>query len=155
MANEQAPGWTFLSNHTHVLVCLAADGDLTLREVALRVGVTERAVQRIVADLELAGVLARTRDGRRNAYRIDPGVPLRHPLESHRRIGDLLGIVAATPASGATARQAAKPAAKSAGKPAAKPATRSASRPAAKPAAKSAANPKARRAAKHAAARRG
>jgi hypothetical protein len=87
MANEPTPGWTFLSNHTHVLVCLAADGDLTLREVAARVGVTERAVQRIVAELELGGVLERTRDGRRNTYRIDPSVPLRHPLEAHCRIG--------------------------------------------------------------------
>lgn len=86
-------GWTFLSNHTHVLVCLAADGDLTLREVANRVGVTERAVQRIVAELEQAGVLRRTRDGRRNVYSIDAEVPLRHPLESHCRIGELLALV--------------------------------------------------------------
>jgi hypothetical protein len=96
--NEQAPSWTFLSNHTHVLVCLAADGDLTLREVAARVGVTERAVQRIVADLELAGVLERTREGRRNSYRIDVTVPLRHPLEAHCRVGDLLSLVTALPA---------------------------------------------------------
>jgi len=97
MAIEQTPGWTFLSNHTHVLVCLAADGDLTLREVAARVGVTERAVQRIVADLELAGVLERTRDGRRNTYRIDATVPLRHPLESHCQIGNLLAMVTKAP----------------------------------------------------------
>lgn len=88
-----ASGWTFLSNHTHVLVCLASDGDQTLREVAARVGVTERAVQRIVAELEQAGVLRRTRDGRRNTYSIDANVPLRHPLESHCRIGDLLELV--------------------------------------------------------------
>jgi DNA-binding Lrp family transcriptional regulator len=86
-------GWTFLSNHTHVLVCLASDGDQTLREVAAKVGVTERAVQRIVAELEQAGVLQRTRDGRRNTYAIDADVPLRHPLESHCRIGDLLELV--------------------------------------------------------------
>ena len=87
------PGWTFLSNHTHVLVCLASDGDQTLREVAAKVGVTERAVQRIVAELEQAGVLRRTSDGRRNTYAIDADVPLRHPLESHCRIGDLLELV--------------------------------------------------------------
>ena len=87
------PGWTFLSNHTHVLVCLASDGDQTLREVAARVGVTERAVQLIVAELEQAGVLRRTRDGRRNTYAIDADVPLRHPLESHCSIGDLLELV--------------------------------------------------------------
>jgi DNA-binding Lrp family transcriptional regulator len=120
MATEQSPGWTFLSNHTHVLVCLAADGDLTLREVAARVGVTERAVQRIVADLELAGVLERTRDGRRNTYRIDATVPLRHPLESHCRIGNLLAMVTQAPVRRVAARQAAaKVAAKTAGKPAA------------------------------------
>ncbi|MBW8368879.1 MAG: winged helix-turn-helix domain-containing protein [Arenimonas sp.] len=147
MANEQAPGWTFLSNHTHVLVCLAADGDLTLREVALRVGVTERAVQRIVADLELAGVLERTRDGRRNAYRIDPGVPLRHPLESHRRIGDLLGVVAIapaqrTPTAGRSIRKAVQPtAAKPARKAAARPAAKRASKPTSKPTSKPPAKP--------------
>ncbi len=141
MANDQVPGWTFLSNHTHVLVCLAADGDLTLREVAVRVGVTERAVQRIVADLELAGVLERTRDGRRNAYRIDPGVPLRHPLESHRRIGDLLGIVAAAPARRPEA--AGKPVRKAAKQAAAKPARKGKARPVVKKAAKPA--PAARR----------
>ncbi|PZO07495.1 MAG: AsnC family transcriptional regulator [Lysobacteraceae bacterium] len=104
MATEQTPGWTFLSNHSHVLVCLAADGDLTLREVAARVGVTERAVQRIVSDLELAGVLERTRDGRRNTYRIDASVPLRHPLEAHCRIGSLLSMVTAAPATRAVAK---------------------------------------------------
>lgn len=86
-------GWTFLSNHTHVLVCLTADGGQTLREVASKVGVTERAVQRIVADLEQAGVLERERDGRRNIYRIDALRRLRHPLEAHCHIGALLRLV--------------------------------------------------------------
>jgi len=102
-------GWTFLSNHTHVLVCLAANGEQTLREVAARVGVTERAVQRIVADLEEAGVLERQRDGRRNTYVIHADVPLRHALEAHCRIGDLIGLVvgeSATPL--AKSRPAAK-----------------------------------------------
>jgi hypothetical protein len=85
--------WTFLSNHTHVLVCLAADGDQVLRDVAARVGITERQVQRIVAELEQAGVLGRERDGRRNRYWINPDVPLRHPLEAHTKIGDLLALV--------------------------------------------------------------
>ena len=100
-------GWTFLSNHTHVLVCLAADGGLTLREVAAKVGVTERAVQRIVADLEQAGVLERERDGRRNVYRIDGRFPLRHPLEAHCRIGDLLDLVMRRPRAARKARIAA------------------------------------------------
>lgn len=85
--------WTFLSNHTHVLVCLAANPGSILRDVAAQVGITERAVQRIVADLEAGGVLHRERDGRRNRYQIEPDVHLRHPLEQHCRIGDLLGLV--------------------------------------------------------------
>jgi DNA-binding transcriptional ArsR family regulator len=93
--SDPTSGWTFLSNHTHVLVCLAADGDLTLREIAARVGVTERAVQRIVAELEEGGVLERRRDGRRNLYRINTDAPLRHPLEAHCRIGELLAMIVA------------------------------------------------------------
>ncbi|TZF87049.1 helix-turn-helix transcriptional regulator [Cognatilysobacter lacus] len=91
-------GWTFFSNHTHVLFCLAADGGQTLREVASKVGVTERAVQRIVADLEEAGVLERERDGRRNTYRMHADVPLRHAVEAHCRVGDLIALVVAEPA---------------------------------------------------------
>lgn len=99
--SDPTGGWTYLSNHTHVLGCLAADGNLTLREIAARVGVTERAVQRIVAELEEAGVLERRRDGRRNLYRINTDAPLRHPLEAHCRIGELLAmIVARSPAKG-------------------------------------------------------
>jgi len=86
-------GWTFFSNHSHVLFCLAAEPQQTLREVATKVGITERAVQRIVAELEAAGVLERHRDGRQNTYRIDRAVPLRHPLESHCRIGELIDVV--------------------------------------------------------------
>ncbi len=68
--------WTFLSNHAHVLVCLAIDPDARLRDVALSVGITERAVQKIVSDLEEAGVIIRERSGRRNSYRLDLDVPL-------------------------------------------------------------------------------
>lgn len=85
--------WTFLSNHGHVLVCLAQDPEARLRDVAQAVGITERAVQKIVADLEAAGVLTRERLGRRNRYRLDFGRPLRHPLEAHRTIGALLAMV--------------------------------------------------------------
>ena len=91
--------WTFLSNHTHVLVCLAAGGDPLLRDVAAQVGITERQVQRIVAELEAAGVLRRERDGRRNVYAIDTAVPLRHALESHCRIGELLALVTPAPSA--------------------------------------------------------
>lgn len=89
----EAAGWTFLSNHTHVLVCLATDGEQTLRDVAAKVGITERAVQRIVAELEAAGVLQRRRQGRRNRYLLDLASRLRHPLERHCSIGELLAVV--------------------------------------------------------------
>jgi DNA-binding Lrp family transcriptional regulator len=85
--------WTFLSNHAHVLVCLATDPDSRLRDVAASVGITERAVQKIVGDLEDAGVIERVRAGRRNSYRLRPAVALRHPLESHRTVGALLAVV--------------------------------------------------------------
>lgn len=85
--------WTFLSNHGHVLVCLARDPEARLRDVAQSVGITERAVQKIVSDLEDAGVVQRVRDGRRNRYRLFLERPLRHPLEAHRNVGSLLGMV--------------------------------------------------------------
>ncbi|MEM9881286.1 MAG: winged helix-turn-helix domain-containing protein [Planctomycetota bacterium] len=86
-------GWTFLSNHSHVLVLLAAEPDLRLRDLAERVGITERAVQKIVADLEAGGVLTRQRDGRRNHYLVHRDRPLRHPVEAHRTVADLIGMV--------------------------------------------------------------
>lgn len=85
--------WTFLSNHGHVLVCLALDPKTRLRDVAASVGITERAVQKIVGDLEAAGIVVRERRGRRNTYRLDVSVPLRHPLEAHRTVGTLLSLV--------------------------------------------------------------
>lgn len=85
--------WTFLSNHAHVLVCLAQDPDARLRDVAVSVGITERAVQKIVGDLEEAGVIVRERAGRRNSYRLRLDVPLRHALESHKTVGTLLSLV--------------------------------------------------------------
>ena len=85
--------WTFLSNHAHVLVCLALDPDARLRDVAASVGITERAVQKIVTDLEQAGIIVRERTGRRNSYRLHLEVPLRHPLEAHKTVGVLLSLV--------------------------------------------------------------
>lgn len=85
--------WTFFTNHAHVLICLARDPEQPLREVAIQVGITERAVQRIVADLDAGGYLTRTKQGRQNRYAIKMDAALRHPLESHRKIGDLLEVV--------------------------------------------------------------
>lgn len=82
--------WTFLSNYAHVLVCLARDPDITLRGVAEQVGVTERAVHRIVAELTAAGVVVKEREGRRNHYTLSLSMPLRHPLEEGKTVGDLL-----------------------------------------------------------------
>jgi DNA-binding Lrp family transcriptional regulator len=80
-----------------VLVCLALDRNARLRDVAGSVGITERAVQKIVADLEQAGIIVRERAGRRNSYRLNLNVPLRHPLESHRTVGTLLTLLAERP----------------------------------------------------------
>ena len=92
-AEPARPGWTFLSNHAHVLVCLARDPQARLRDVAAAVGITERAVQKIVADLDEAGVLVRHRRGRRNEYEINRRAPLRHALEAHAEVGTLLESV--------------------------------------------------------------
>ncbi len=93
MTATAARHWTFLSNHAHVLVCLALDPHARLRDVAAEVGITERAVQGIVGDLEHAGVILRERQGRRNTYRLHLDAPLRHPLEAHRSIRALLAMV--------------------------------------------------------------
>ena len=93
--SKEATGlqWTFLTNHSHVLVLLSRNPSLVLREVALQVGITERAVQRIIADLEAGGVIEREKIGRQNHYRIQPDQTLRHPIESHRTIGELLELL--------------------------------------------------------------
>lgn len=88
----EKPAWTFLTNHAHVLICIASDPQVRLRDVADRVGITERAVQRIVAELEEAGYLTHEREGRRNVYRVRSHLPLRHPLERHRKIASLLAL---------------------------------------------------------------
>jgi DNA-binding Lrp family transcriptional regulator len=85
--------WTFLSNYAHVLVCLADDPTARMRDVAERVGITERAAIRIVKHLEEAGVLSRQREGRRNRYRINLEQALRHPLESRSTVGSLLTML--------------------------------------------------------------
>ncbi|MCB1176831.1 MAG: winged helix-turn-helix transcriptional regulator [Leptospiraceae bacterium] len=84
--------WTFLSNHSHVLICLHKDPDMRLRDVAEIVGITERAVQTIVRDLVDAEILEITKDGRRNKYNIHIDRPLRHPLEAHHSIAQLLKL---------------------------------------------------------------
>lgn len=85
--------WTFLSNHSHVILLLAQNPELTLREVAQQINITERAVQGIVADLEEEGYLVKYRQGRQNRYQIYPDMHLRHQLEAHCTIGDLIHLI--------------------------------------------------------------
>jgi DNA-binding IclR family transcriptional regulator len=88
--DEGVADWTFLTNHAHILMCVAKDPGMRLRDIAVAVGITERAAQRIIAELVAAGYLQRQREGRRNRYQLYPELPLRHPLERHRQIGELL-----------------------------------------------------------------
>ena len=85
-----AAPWTFLTNHAHVLICIADNPEVRMRDVAARVGVTERAVQRIVAELEEAGYLSHERVGRCNRYNVHTALPLRHPIEQHCLVASLL-----------------------------------------------------------------
>ena len=85
--------WTFLTNHAHVLLCLAGQPDMLLREVAAQVGITERGVQKIVAELVAAGLLTKERDGRRNSYKLNTLQPLRHPIEAHCTVDGLIRFV--------------------------------------------------------------
>jgi len=86
-------GWTFLTNHGHVLVCLAVEPDVLLRDVASSIGITERAVQQIVADLERAGVIVRLRVGRRNRYILRREEEFRHPVEAGVTVGDFVDLI--------------------------------------------------------------
>ena len=90
---ETGNRWTFLTNHAHVLIVLHRNPTIVLREVALEVGITERAVQRIIQDLEEDGFLKREKIGRQNHYEVLTDQPLRHSIEKHRSIGDLLGLI--------------------------------------------------------------
>ncbi len=83
-------GWSFLTNHTHILVCLARNPMTTVRELSAKVGITERSVQRILTDLEESGVVARSKEGRCNRYNLDLKFRLRHPLEADHTLGELL-----------------------------------------------------------------
>lgn len=87
------PGWTFLTNHSHVLICLARNPDLRLRDLSEQVGITERAVQSIIRDLEVAGIVARHRVGRRNRYEVHPEHPMRHPVEAGHTVAEVLEVL--------------------------------------------------------------
>ena len=103
-------GWTFLTNHAMVLLCLAQDSSARLRDVADTVGITERAVQHIVSDLEAEGFLRRTRDGRRNRYALDLDQPLRREMSRGHTVRELLALVTPVAALDAARGRAAAPA---------------------------------------------
>jgi DNA-binding IclR family transcriptional regulator len=86
-------GWSFLTNHAHVLFSIARDPEVRIRDMALQVGITERAVQRIVADLQSQGYVTIFKEGRRNRYRVNYDLPLRHPIERHRTVASLVRLV--------------------------------------------------------------
>ena len=82
--------WTFLSNHGRVFVYIAKQPNSTTELIAREVGLTQRGVQKIIAELEAAGYIARHKEGRRNRYTIHPEIPMRHRLERDHKVGDIL-----------------------------------------------------------------
>jgi predicted transcriptional regulator len=89
-SQRTAPRWDFLTNHAHVLVCVARDPGIRLRDIATAVGITERAAHRILSELVDEGYVLREREGRRNHYQVRTKLPLPHPLAEEREVGDLL-----------------------------------------------------------------
>ena len=92
---DDSPSWRFVTNHGHVLACIAADPGVRLRDIAATVGITERTVAQIISELEQAGYLTRTRVGRRNQYDVHDDLPLRHPLHRHHTVGELIRFLKA------------------------------------------------------------
>ncbi|MGI8801119.1 MAG: helix-turn-helix transcriptional regulator [Solirubrobacteraceae bacterium] len=96
-----ADDWTILTNHAQVLVCIAHDSGIRLRDIGDRIGITERAAHRIVAELAAAGFLTREREGRRNRYTINTDLPIPDPIAHGRRFGELLDLITGAPSSAA------------------------------------------------------
>ncbi len=92
-SQETPPRWDFLTNHAHVLVCVARDPGIRLRDIAADVGITERAAHRILSELVDEGYVVRERQGRRNRYQVKTKLPLRHPLAEQHEVGDLLEVL--------------------------------------------------------------
>ena len=92
-SNDNIETWTFFSNNVHVLVCLTHTPQPTTRQIATQVGITERAVQRILAKLIRAGIVSVGKEGRRNRYELNLDQRLRHPLESHKTIGEFISLI--------------------------------------------------------------
>jgi predicted ArsR family transcriptional regulator len=94
--NDQKP-WTFVTNHTRVLIAISQNPDMRVRDIAAITGITERSTQRIVADLEEAGYLTHERVGRRNHYQVRPDATLRHPREQDVEVGHLIDLLSGAP----------------------------------------------------------
>jgi DNA-binding MarR family transcriptional regulator len=92
-ASSEQTNWDFLTNHAHVLTCVAHDPGIRLRDIAGAVGITERAAHRILSELIEDGYVLRAREGRRNHYQVIANLPLRHPLVRGREVGDLLKVL--------------------------------------------------------------
>jgi DNA-binding IclR family transcriptional regulator len=101
VTNGHEGSWTFLTNHSHVLICLTRDPGLRVRDISERVGITERAVQKILGELEAEGYLSRTRVGRRNRYELHPDRPMRHQVERGHTVEELLDAMGRTVGEGA------------------------------------------------------
>jgi hypothetical protein len=99
-ADRSAPRWSFLTNHAQVLVCIAQDPGLRLRDIAARVEITERAAHRIVTELAAAGYITRQRIGRRNLYTVNTHFPIPDPIASEQRVGTLLDLLTGAPPEG-------------------------------------------------------
>jgi predicted ArsR family transcriptional regulator len=95
MVRAMSDGWDLLTNHAHVLLCVAHDPGIRLRDIASSVGITERSAQKIVSELAAEGYLVRERQGRRNRYEVRREAPLRHPLVREQPVGDLLDVLLA------------------------------------------------------------
>lgn len=93
MSSPESRSWNFLTSHAQVLLCLQRSPTVRLRDVADTVGITERATQRIVSDLVDAGYVAKTREGRRNRYEVNPGMRMRHPSQRDHEIGEILDLL--------------------------------------------------------------
>jgi DNA-binding Lrp family transcriptional regulator len=94
MLQDRSPTWSFLTNHAQVLLCIARDPAVRLRDIGDAVGITERAAHRIVGELADAGYISRERVGRRNRYRIQPDLPIPDRLPREQKVGDLLALIA-------------------------------------------------------------
>ena len=98
MAEHSRPAWAFLTNHAQVLICIARDPGVRLREIGERIGITERAAHRIVTELADGGYISRERNGRRNRYTVNTHFPLPDPIVREQNVGELLAILTRPPA---------------------------------------------------------